>query len=141
MTQTIIGREFPKKVTPLIKEAKNTIDIIVYDWRWYPNEIGSAIQIFNYEIVRAIQRGVKIKVLINNNIIEATLKKAGAEIKQLKSEKTVHSKMMIIDDAMAILGSHNYTKNAFELNHETSIIIDDIEAVENFKKYFADLFG
>ena len=141
MTKTIIGREFPKKVTPLIKAAKNTIDIIVYDWRWYPNEIGSEIQLFNYEIVRAIQRGVKVKVLLNNNIIEATLKKAGAEIKQLKSEKTVHSKMMIIDDALAILGSHNYTKNAFELNHETSIIIDDIEAVENFKKYFADLFG
>ena len=140
MTKTIIGREFPKKVTPLIKAAKNTIDIIVYDWRWYPNEIGSEIQLFNYEIVRAIQRGVKVKVLLNNNIIEATLKKAGAEIKQLKSEKTVHSKMMIIDDAMAILGSHNYTKNAFELNHETSIIIDDIEAVENFKKYFTDLF-
>ncbi|MFA5153047.1 MAG: phospholipase D-like domain-containing protein [Clostridia bacterium] len=140
MTKTIIGREFPKKVTPLIKAAKNTIDIIVYDWRWYPNEIGSEIQLFNYEIVRAIQRGVKVKVLLNNNIIEATLKKAGAEIKQLKSEKTVHSKMMIIDDALAILGSHNYTKNAFELNHETSIIIDDIEAVENFKKYFTDLF-
>jgi phosphatidylserine/phosphatidylglycerophosphate/cardiolipin synthase-like enzyme len=138
--ETIIGREFSKKVRPLIKKARNTIDIIVYDWRWYPNEIGSEIQLFNYEIVRALQRKVRLRVLLNNKSIETILKKEGAKVQTIRSGKNLHSKLMIIDESIVIMGSHNYTKNAFELNHETSIIIDNKEAIQNFQKYFNDLF-
>jgi len=49
----LIGKEFPTKVIPLIREATKSIDIIVFDWRWYPDQIGSTIQQFNHEIIKA----------------------------------------------------------------------------------------
>ena len=63
MTITIIGAEFVKKVIPIIKTAKNTIDIIVYDWRWYPDQIGSRIQKFNNTIIDAKKKVYKLEQL------------------------------------------------------------------------------
>jgi len=47
---------------------------------------------------------------------------------------------MIIDGKIAILGSHNYTKNAFNLNHEVSIITRDKTDIEELQVYFNNLF-
>ena len=55
-TKTIIGKEFGPKVIPLIKQARKSIDIIVFDWRWYPDQIGSAIQRFNNAIITASKK-------------------------------------------------------------------------------------
>ncbi len=55
--ETIIGKEFPQKVIPLIEQAKTSIDIVVFDWRWYPQDPGASVQLFNQAIVRAVRRG------------------------------------------------------------------------------------
>ena len=66
---TIIGKEFPDKVIPLIDNAKYTIDIVVFDWRWYPQDPGASVQLFNQSIVRSVRRGVKVRAIANRNQI------------------------------------------------------------------------
>lgn len=138
---TIIGNEFADKVIPLIKNSKKSIDIIVYDWRWYPNQIGSAIQRFNNEIVAGRKRGKKIRVITNSLHVIGTLKTQNFEARGKVSSKTLHTKLMIIDGKIVILGSHNYTMNAFTINHEVSVIIEDEKVVERLKLYFENLWG
>ncbi len=46
---------------------------------------------------------------------------------------------MIIDEELCILGSHNYTKNAFNINFEMSVIIRNKEAVSKALKYFENM--
>ena len=138
---TIIGNEFADKVIPLIKNSEKTIDIIVYDWRWYPNQIGSAIQRFNNEIVATKRRGKRIRVIANSLHVIDTLKKLNFEARGKVSSKTLHTKLMIIDGKMVILGSHNYTMNAFTINHEVSIITEDEKVVARLKLYFENLWG
>ena len=47
---------------------------------------------------------------------------------------------MIIDNEIAILGSHNYTMSAFTINYEVSVIIQDKEVVNRLKTYFENLW-
>ena len=138
--EIIISREFPKKITPLVKNAKRSIDIIVFDWGWYPDEIGEPIQIFNNAIFNANRYGVKVRVLVQKRLIKMILEKLGIEAKLFHSKKLLHIKMMIIDGEIAVLGSHNYTKNAFNLNHEVSILTRDQNSIERLQEYFNNIF-
>jgi len=136
----IIGNEFSKKVIPLIEQAKSSIFIIVYDWRWYPDQIGSAIQKFNNAIIASSRKGKKVKVITNRPYINKILLQLDIKTKKIHSKKTLHTKLMIIDNKIAILGSHNYTMNAFTINHEISIILQDEQIVKRLILYFENLW-
>lgn len=136
----IVGKEFPKKVIPLIENAKKSIDIIVFDWRWYPQTPGSPVQLFNQAIIRAVKRGVQVRAIANTDDIVKTLNDFGASAKKLSTPALVHVKLMIIDDELAIIGSHNYTESAFLMNYELSVIVDDPVVVDRCKTFFNNLF-
>ena len=141
MTETIIGKEFPKKVIPLIEASKRSIEIIVFDWRWYPQDPGASVQLFNQAIVRAVRRGVKVRAIVNNDEILRVLKEVGCEAHRLKIKQLVHCKFMVIDDGLVVTGSHNYTQSAFQMNLEVSVISDDQETAVSLKNYFENLFN
>jgi len=136
----IIGKEFPKKVIPLIEQAKSSIFIIVYDWRWYPDQIGSTIQKFNNAIIALSRKGRKIKIITDRPYINEILPKLNIQTKKIHSKRSIHTKLMIIDGKTAILGSHNYTMNAFTINHEVSVILQDKEIVKRLNLYFENLW-
>ena len=138
--EIIISREFPKKVIPLIKKAKRSIDIIVFDWGWYADEIGEQIQIFNNAIFNANKHGVKVRALVQKRLVKVILESLGIEAKVLHSKYLLHIKLMIIDGEIAVLGSHNYTKNAFNLNYEVSVIIKDSKSLDRLKEYFKSIY-
>jgi len=138
--ETIIGSQFPQKVIPLINEAKKSIDIIVFDWRWYPNDPGNAVQLFNQTIVRAVRRGVCVRVITNSQEIVEILKNVGVQAKKLLTKNLVHAKIMIIDENLVVIGSHNYTQHAFQMNYELSVILRDAENISDFPNYFNKLW-
>ena len=138
--ETIIRRQFPEKVIPLINEAKKSIDIIVFDWRWYPNDPGNSVQLFNQSIVRAVRSGVCVRAIANSKEIVETLQKVGAQAKKLLTKNLVHAKIMIIDNKIVVIGSHNYTQMAFQMNYEISVILRDVENMSNFADFFNDLW-
>jgi len=139
-TILLIRREYPKEVIPLIEKAKNSIKIIVYEWRWYENQLGSSIQLFNNAIIRARKRGVEVKAVLKNQKIAEKLKAQKIWVKEVDFSKTLHVKLIMIDNEIVILGSHNFTLNAFHINDEVSVIIKSPEIVEKLLKHFGDYF-
>lgn len=139
-TTPIIGKEFPIKVIPLIQQARHTIDIVVYSWWWYPDQIGSEIQKFNNAIINAAKKGVNVKVLANEYPTIAVLRQNKIKARELTTTRKLHAKLMIIDGKTAILGSHNYTMGAFTLNYEISIITQDKEVVKRLRQFFNNLW-
>jgi len=137
---TIIGKEFPDIVIPMIEKARKSIDIIVYDWRWYPDQIGAKIQRFNNAIIQSAQKNVKIRTISNSRKTIRVLEKFKIKAKQINTRGIIHTKLMIIDNEVAILGSHNYTMNAFTINLEVSVIIINKEVIERLKQYFINLW-
>jgi len=139
--EAIIGKQFPQKVIPLIENAKQSIKIVVFDWRWYPNDPANPVQLFNQAIIRAKRRGVDVKVITNIDYVIKILNTEKIEAKKPLTPKLIHSKMMIIDDKILIIGSHNYTQSAFTMNHEVSVVIEGEGQLDNFIKYFHNLYN
>ena len=138
--QIISGSDFPKKTIPLIDNAQQSIDIIVFDWRWYPQDPGAQCQLFNQAIVRASNKKVVVRAIANNDQVIEILKSVGVNAKRLISTKLMHCKLMIIDKKIVITGSHNYTQSAFQMNFELSVILDKLENTNEFDQYFENLW-
>ena len=139
--QAIIGKQFPEKVIPLIDNAVKSIDIVVFDWRWYPQDPGASVQLFNQAIVRAVRRGVRTRAIVNNDEIVRVLKSCGVLAKRLIAKNLVHVKLMVIDDKIVIVGSHNYTQSAFQMNFELSVILDNPEGLAEIQSFFNNLYN
>lgn len=141
MIKTLSGREFPAVLIPLIEAAKQSIDIVVYDWRWYPSDPGAACQLFNQAIIRAARRHVKIRAILNNQDTISVLLSQDIEAKKLRTTKLVHAKLMIIDSQIVITGSHNYTQSAFQMNLELSVIFNGEDIGLGFNTFFNNLWN
>lgn len=139
--EAIIGKDFPKKVIPLIENAKQSIKIVVFDWRWYPDSPANPVSLFNQAIIRAIRRNVKVEVVTNIKEVVIKLNAEGAVAKSPLTPRLIHAKIMIIDDEVLIIGSHNYTQSAFTMNHEVSTIIKGREFLDDYIKFFNNLFN
>ena len=138
--QTVIGQEFPTKVIPLIDGAKSNIRIVVFDWRWYANDPGSSVQLFNQAIIRAARRNVQVKAICNFESVVSALIACGCVARKLTTKNLVHVKLIIIDDKIVVIGSHNFTQNAFTTNHEASVIFEDTENSQILIKFFDELW-
>ena len=138
--ESIIGKQFPKKVIPLIENAKQSIKIIVFDWRWYPNDPANPVQLFNQSIIRAKRRGVDVKIISNCESVLKIFRDQGIEAKKPVSKNLVHVKLMIFDDKDIVIGSHNFTQNAFTTNFEVSTYIPDCPDILNYLNFFNSLW-
>ena len=136
MQKVIIGREYPEVITPLIEQCQHSLDILVFDWRWYANEPNSTIQKLNLAIVDANRRGVKVRALVNNNIMPTILHLQGLQVRRVGTKSMMHIKLLIFDNQKMVIGSHNLSKNAFLFNHEISMLTDDLTEIARCKNYF-----
>ena len=136
----IVGGDYPKKIIPLIKSAKKNIDIVMYDWRWYGNNPAHVMQQVNIELVKAVNRGVTVRAVLNNSLIIPILQSVGIKARKLKQKRTLHNKMIIIDNEILIVGSHNLTKNAMAINMEFSIVVSIPQEVTRVSELFENIF-
>jgi phosphatidylserine/phosphatidylglycerophosphate/cardiolipin synthase-like enzyme len=101
--------------------------------------------------VAAARRGVKVRALLNvesmghaitkiNGRTLSFLQQYGIEAKMGQFGGVVHAKMMIIDDEILVLGSHNFSKAAFSCNQEASIIVRGRDEILDYSRYFKDIW-
>lgn len=149
--QSAIAFEYPKKVVPLIDQARVSIEIVMYEWKWYGHERAGGVQTLNLALVAAARRGVKIRALLNiesmghaitkiNSRTATFLKQYGMDVKFGHVGGVTHAKLVIIDSRILVLGSHNFSKGAFSRNQEASIIVDGVEEIKPYRDYFEGLW-
>jgi phosphatidylserine/phosphatidylglycerophosphate/cardiolipin synthase-like enzyme len=139
--EVIVGSDFPKKIIPLFDKAKRNIDIVVYDWRWYQDNPEHAVQQFNAALVRARQRGVMVRAVINTPELIPILTKCGIGARCTRDKRTLHAKMIIVDGEKLVIGSHNFTKNAFGSNLEVSIITEILPENTRLAELYENLYN
>lgn len=136
MQQIIIGREYPDIITNLVKNSEHSIKIMMFAWMWYDGQVGERVQKFSHEILAASRRGVDVSAFIKHGSICERVRASGIKIKRVDSSRTMHIKMIIVDDKYLVLGSHNLTKRAFEINHEISFLTDDVASISRCVSFF-----
>lgn len=137
----IISKDFAKVVIPLLDSAIFSIDIIVYDWRFYSLDFECSVSRFNHAINRAVTRGVEVRCLVQNDGVVDRLLQMGCKARKINSKRILHTKLLIVDKNRVVLGSHNYTQSAFDSNHEASIFVHLADKNNTLVQYFNNLFG
>lgn len=139
--QIIIGKAFIEKVIPLVVAAKESIDIIIYEMRLRPGDDEHPVSVLALALKDAKERGVKVRALVSSPAVKAHLEGYTLEAKILYTPKLMHAKMMLIDNVVAIVGSHNYTQSAFASNIEISLSVRLSSAKNELVDYFKNLWG
>lgn len=145
------GGAFIQKLTQVVGEAKASVDVIQYQWNWYPFQPNNPLQKFNLGVVGLVRRGVKFRVLLNieavnhrltgiNMRAKRNLESAGAKVKFGLRFPITHAKIFIVDTDLVILGSHNLSSRAVTANDETSVLIKSKSAAVEFERYFNALW-
>ncbi len=98
-------------------------------------------------LARATKRGVKVIVILGNTggsdhkldsenqqTVEL-LKAKGIEAFCDTPKRTTHTKLIVIDQRLILLGSHNLTQAAMKYNNEISILLDNPELAKRARDY------
>jgi len=127
-----------KVILSKLHSAQKTVMVAV---AWFTNKL------FFDELLKAQVRGVNIKVLIHDDILNRSefgldfgkLIIHGTDVRFLSScIGIMHHKFCIIDD-IVITGSYNWTYYA-NSNHENIIITDELDVVESYADQFNKIF-
>lgn len=139
--EALIGSEFVERLIQIFDLSKRTIEVVVFDWRWYPTEPAGDVGRFNAAIGRAAARGVKVRAIVNNDDIANRLREIGVEVRRLTTKKLVHVKLIVVDEKTAVLGSHNFTSQAFAMNLEASVVLDGEKYPPRLREFFENLWA
>lgn len=140
-TTLILNKHFITDVLSIVEESKKTLFICAYAWRWYMNSPELGMQKFNIAVLRAKQRGVDVRCIVDNAITRSMLQSEGIPVKYINSNQIMHIKAICADTKTLVLGSHNLTKTATESSMEASVIIQEHEPVLQFEEYFRGMWS
>ena len=98
-------------------------------------------------LIKAKKRGVDVEVILDvrqksdrttkrNLETGKRLTNAGVEVIVDTEQITTHSKLLIIDEKIVVIGSTNWTYNALTANHESSVVFDSTEIAAELLDFF-----
>jgi hypothetical protein len=144
-------------VKDALKNAKRSISMAMYFVNFDPKVRKSLINDLVEEVVNAHKRGVKVKVILDQNIsfteaelrggkwerepkndpLFAYLKKKGIAVYYDNLFVVTHSKAIVIDEEIVILGSANWTESSLRRNWESSCLIRSKELAKQILQDFS----
>jgi len=130
---------FANDIVELISSAKESIYVLAFSFT--NKDIADAL-------IEAKKRGVDVKCVFDESQNEQQvysqydyLSSNDIDIKLDGSSYKQHSKVIIIDNAITITGSYNFTKKANYTNHENSLVIKDKDIATIYKNNFDTVYS
>ncbi|MCF7875570.1 hypothetical protein K9M06_00805 [Candidatus Bipolaricaulota bacterium] len=142
---------FAKK---LISSAEESIDLVIFKLKRYPSFKDSKSNILIKELVKAKNRGVSVRIIldvndwseeINQSNRETPLWLLGQGVRKVGFDSrgsTTHSKVLLVDEETVMLGSTNWSYYSLDKNVEADLLIKDSpEVAQAFEVYFEKLWS
>jgi phosphatidylserine/phosphatidylglycerophosphate/cardiolipin synthase-like enzyme len=136
MTAEVLGVYFTpmsNAAFPIVKSIDaSEHEVLVQAYGFTHNAIAQAL-------VRAHQRGVKVRVLLDQKSQESNryaigvLADAQIEVRQDGKHAIAHNKVMVIDQAVVITGSFNFTNSAATRNAENFLVLKSVELADKYR--------
>jgi len=146
----LIDRDYFSQVHSALQDAKESVFCVMYSARISPKYKQGQEHILINDLIDAHKRGVEVTVIFEKNIAfwesgnkGRKVERKSLEAYELLKEKGVpvyydgircvtHSKILVIDNNITILGSTNWTYSALKKNHEASVLIKSKSVAEAF---------
>jgi len=145
-------------VKEALKNAKSSIDMAMYFVNFDPKIKNSPVNDLVEELISAHNRGVKVKIVLDQNIdfslwneegewqkqekndaLFVYLKKEGIETYYDNLYAITHSKAIVIDKEIVIVGSANWTESSLRKNWEASCLIKSKGLAGQFLEDFSKI--
>lgn len=146
MVDVLLDREYYQSVKDDMENASETILVAMYSMIYDPGDLDDWANDLIRELVNASDRGVNVTVIIENRTyfgymndnLEAYqyLSENNVTVQLDNEDDTDHMKLVIIDDNIVYVGSHNWSESGLYYNHETSVKIVSEDIAEIFTAYF-----
>jgi len=136
----------------LLNQAEQSIHVAMYRMSYYSGYAGSLANEILYALVDAGRRGLDVKVLLDDcayyedsaaaNLTSAiTLHQRGVDVRLDDANLTTHTKLVVIDSRIVLLGSTNWNYYSMEKNCETNVVFVNLPEIGvPFETYFQTLW-
>jgi phosphatidylserine/phosphatidylglycerophosphate/cardiolipin synthase-like enzyme len=149
--RTVVNREHFECLKGMIDGAERRVDVLMYGIKRYEKYPDSLTNKLLDALVRAAERGVNVRVMMDrsdyndtlNSINQETadwLKARGVQVRFDDPAVTTHAKVVLADDTV-LIGSANWGYDALERRNETSLQISAPSVVNAYADYFDGLWG
>ena len=140
------NQEYFPALTKAIDEAKSEIIMSFFLFKAGVHKNGFP-DIILAHLVKAAKKGVRVIVVLENSggndlnldtdnrQTKYLLEEKGVEVYFDSPRKTTHTKLIVIDQKLIILGSHNLTQSALKYNNEISILLDRPDLAKDARNY------
>ena len=149
--EVVADRDYYYSVLADLRNANSTVYVAMYSMIYDPDDSYDWANDLIRELVNAKRRGVNVNVIIEyrtyygymDGNLEAYdyLSANGVNVKLDNETDTDHLKLVIIDDKIVYVGSHNWSESALYYNHETSVRIVSEEIAQTFIEYLKSNYG
>jgi len=122
----------------LIKDAKSSLDVMAFVFT--DDDIASAI-------VARHRAGIPVRIVVETRNLNATgsdiaaFQQAGIDILPDGNPYMMHHKVIIIDQAIVITGSYNFSSNAANYNDENVLILHDAGIAGQYTAEFERVYA
>ncbi|MBA3709990.1 MAG: hypothetical protein H0W83_14360 [Planctomycetes bacterium] len=131
--------EYPRAVERLIASARRRIWMSMFVVHLDGSD--GPVSVLMQSLADAAGRGVHVQVCLDLGSTFGThevdpkherpfewLRTHGVHVLVDEPDRTSHAKVLIIDDARVVIGSHNWTRDALTGNREASVLMEDAAA-------------
>jgi len=135
VVKPVVNKEYLPVLLDLIARATNSIEFLQLE---YHDDL-TTLRI-DTALAEAVQRGVRVRGILDDGIdfnaaASERLRALGVEARLDTSKKMTHSKLVVVDGKIVLLGSTNWN------NNETNVRLDDPVLADLFGRYIAALWG
>ena len=129
-----------------IDEAQSEIFMSIFSFKAGVHKSSYPDRILGH-LVKAVKRGVDVKVILEttgrlhdelntqNRQTGNLLEEKGVKVYFDSPRTTTHTKLIVIDERVVILGSHNLTQSALKYNNEISIMLSRPDLAKRARNY------
>lgn len=146
-TRLLLNRDYFPEVKKIINDSNRSIRMIMFEASYYEKFKNSPSNQLIDALIMAKKRGVDVEVIldirqkndrstIRNLETGKKLTNAGVKVIFDTEQVTTHSKLLIVDEKIVIIGSTNWTYNALTSNHESSIVFESRETAAKLLSFF-----
>ena len=136
MAQILKDEKIRGELLKAIREAQREVLIATYKMGYNGRASKRHLNALVEALHQASKRGVQVRCLLNmdrentqigriNARASRLLEKRGVITRKGQRGRTIHAKLVIIDEEMIIVGSHNLSESSLCRNFEVSLLIRD----------------
>ena len=145
-------RDFFNIVHDLLNSAEESIDVVLYQSRFYFRYPQSTSNILLADLAEASERGVRVRVVLelagwnvenseHNRDVWTLLRESGVDLYFDPVDRTSHTKLVIVDGKYVVVGSSNWSYYSLDRNREANVIVHSKRVAGAFKEFFEGVLG